>query len=625
MFADVNNPHVLSKLVEDPFSIEVTEICDADFKLRSKQRTMYPGACALVYESLMQIVIECLLGWNSEEQRGGQVGGEGIFSILEAWARTDEEQGRKTLHGHWLLWVRNINEIREALHSKDLAQREAARQSFLQYVDKVICAHYDSDFVVDHECQHGVVSGTAADMFKEVDVHTYREARHKDACLKHKGRLMFCPECKQRYSPEEVIRAACARVRSNGSVSVTPTESTIGNVDKLPKKWLDIASLRYPYDFHGDNCTMADCDTTRENWLRNKKMRSVLMHLRFDQHEELHVPYCFKKNDECRASLPMMVCNKSFLFDNQHILSNSSDFHVVHASESSTDEELQAMEEVNWHHLSSECPVTRVSQFLVIPKRPQACQFLNQHSIPISEVISCNTNVCMGDASCVYYNTLYKTKNTQKEDKHTCRRACAQIGRRVLRAEAEKRRRQQLTEQNNDNDLGGADNINGESDDLSKEIEGLGRILTGTYAMCAQDTVSSTLAHILIMQDGERFVYSHGFTPLLISQLEDCLEGKEMFCKLRVNKEEKTEKLQLWPDSSANDYLSRSKLLENYCAYEMAMDFEKKYNTYKEVNEMLAAKNKARRMNTKRSTCMTMICENGITSWKITQGISTHT
>ena len=216
--------------------MEATEICDADFKLRSKQRTTYPGACALVYESLMQIVIECLLGWNSEEQRGGHIGGEGIFSTLEAWARTDEEQGRKTLHGHWLLWVRNINEIREALHSKDPAQREAARQSFLKYVDKVICAHYDSEFVVDHECQHGIVSGTASDMFEEVDVNTYREARHKDACLQHKGRLMVCKKCKQRYSPEEVIRAAYARVRSNESLFSTPTKSTVGNIEKLPKK-----------------------------------------------------------------------------------------------------------------------------------------------------------------------------------------------------------------------------------------------------------------------------------------------------------------------------------------------------------------------------------------------------
>ena len=65
-------------------------------------------------------------------------------------------------------------------------------------MDKVICAHYEGNFVVDHECQHGVMSGTAADFFEEVDAKTYHEARHKDVCLQHKGRLMFCPECEQR-------------------------------------------------------------------------------------------------------------------------------------------------------------------------------------------------------------------------------------------------------------------------------------------------------------------------------------------------------------------------------------------------------------------------------------------
>ena len=112
----------------------------------------------------------------------------------------------------------------------------------------------------------------------------------------------------------------------------------------------------------------------------------------------------------------------------------------------------------------------------------------------------------------------------------------------MLRAEQEKQKRKQLTEQDDGDDLNSTDDTNDKNDDLSKEIEGLGRILTGTYAMCAQDTVSSTLAHILIMQDGERFVYSHGFTPLLISQLEDCLDGKEMFCKLRLNKDKKIRK-----------------------------------------------------------------------------------
>ena len=140
----------------------------------------------------------------------------------------------------------------------------------MQYVDKVICAPYEGDFVVDHECRHRVVSGTAAGMFKEVEVKSYREARHKDACLQHKGRLMFCPECEQRYTLEEIIRAACARVRNTASGPEDPKKSTIGNIEKLPRKWLDVALLRYPYDFHDNNCTMADSDTTRETWLPNK-------------------------------------------------------------------------------------------------------------------------------------------------------------------------------------------------------------------------------------------------------------------------------------------------------------------------------------------------------------------
>ena len=53
LFADADNRHILPKLVEDPFSKEATDVCDVDYTLRSKQCTMYPGACSLVYERLM--------------------------------------------------------------------------------------------------------------------------------------------------------------------------------------------------------------------------------------------------------------------------------------------------------------------------------------------------------------------------------------------------------------------------------------------------------------------------------------------------------------------------------------------------------------------------------------------
>ena len=117
------------------------------------------------------------------------------------------------------------------------------------------------------------------------------------------------------------------------------------------------------------------------------------------------------------------------------------------------------------------------------------------------------------------------------------------------------------------------------------------------------------------MQDGERFVYSHSFTPLLISQLEDFLEGKETHCKLRKNKNKNTRKLELWPDSSANDYLFRSEDLEEYCYFEMAMDFEKQYNTYKEVEKLIEGEYITHELNVSD-------LKKGTISWLSIQGIA---
>ena len=98
---DADTPHFLRKLYDGPFDKEVMESCIADFKLQAGQHITYPGACSLVYTSMLQIVVKCLLSWSTDNQ----VGQEGDFGILEAWARTDKEQGRKHhmvigLHGY---------------------------------------------------------------------------------------------------------------------------------------------------------------------------------------------------------------------------------------------------------------------------------------------------------------------------------------------------------------------------------------------------------------------------------------------------------------------------------------------------------------------------------------------
>jgi hypothetical protein len=36
--------------------------------------------------------------------------GKGILGTMRAFAGSDKEQGRKTLHRHWQIWVKDMNQ-----------------------------------------------------------------------------------------------------------------------------------------------------------------------------------------------------------------------------------------------------------------------------------------------------------------------------------------------------------------------------------------------------------------------------------------------------------------------------------------------------------------------------------
>jgi hypothetical protein len=80
-----------------------------------------------------------------------------------------------------------------------------------------------------------------------------------------------------------------------------------------------------------------------------------------------------------------------------------------------------------WYSLDGS--INSVYSFLVFPQRPMGCQFINAHNYPISEVFNFNTNIQFGDASQVFYSTLYTSKSTQEEDS----KKQVQIGRAVIK------------------------------------------------------------------------------------------------------------------------------------------------------------------------------------------------
>ncbi len=71
------------------------EDCIAGFVLRKNARLNNPDACSLEFQSVMQILTEHMLKWDTKTKTST---GKRILGTVRAFAGTDEEQGQKTLH-----------------------------------------------------------------------------------------------------------------------------------------------------------------------------------------------------------------------------------------------------------------------------------------------------------------------------------------------------------------------------------------------------------------------------------------------------------------------------------------------------------------------------------------------
>ena len=99
------------------------EECLADFVIRKKTRLEYPGACSLEFQSVMQILTHCLLKWDTQKRKST---GQGILGTVLAFFGADEEQGRKTLHRHWQIWTKEMNQtLRNSLFDNDPQKKKS--------------------------------------------------------------------------------------------------------------------------------------------------------------------------------------------------------------------------------------------------------------------------------------------------------------------------------------------------------------------------------------------------------------------------------------------------------------------------------------------------------------------
>jgi hypothetical protein len=93
---------------------------------------------------------ECLLRWDNKTRTSKR---KGILGIVLAFTGADEEQGCKTLHQHWQIWVKEMSQtVINSLFHKNIKRKNEARKTFCKLIDEVICASYGWELGITHRC-----------------------------------------------------------------------------------------------------------------------------------------------------------------------------------------------------------------------------------------------------------------------------------------------------------------------------------------------------------------------------------------------------------------------------------------------------------------------------------------
>ena len=360
----------------------------ADFNARKKWRTNHPGACVTEYESIMQIVVQILIGWNQENHTGAR----GIFGIPEAYADCCEEQARYTLHSHITVWVKNFNDVRNLLFHSNREIRERAVNEMQSYFNIIAQATLGDLYeIVPKPDYHSPVIRRLNGILIPPKDQVIRNMRHHIHCLDLHGIVGYYPNNGEMDTSNLVVSEERRKVLVDETVDTNDIvkkncavyiqhENFLNDTNKYQ---LDVLSYTYPYYMYESNLMKpVDCcahdgevneSVTLEDSIKQFNLRHHLLQLRFNVHDCYHRPSCFKKGPECRSELPQVhkqVACIQFDEDNS----------------------------INWYFIDG--TIKKVTPFKYAPKRNIGDQFMNVNNDIATTVMACNNNVTSGDKAC---------------------------------------------------------------------------------------------------------------------------------------------------------------------------------------------------------------------------------
>ena len=463
-----NLPHV------NPAAMSEAEIMQ-EYKFRQGCRTSYPGFCAEEYHRIMTNVIKHLFQWDVKKQEST---GQGCFGKLLAWCQATEEQGRKTLHGHFLLFVEHWQPLMRDVQMKDNDPRWSMRQrkKLIQFCSNISSARLCADFAAPNgllnehpifthaNCRtnRGKKRKRPHPICNMVDEQNLREMRHKKKCKIHCGFIGTCPICNHEYKMNMMITSA---LRHHLGLDETY---------QFPDKSRRLEQI--VYGLQHDN-------KWYEKSAKEIALRLFLHNVLVNLHNITHATRCFKRSLECYANLPEKPLESD----------------TIHYKD----------EPDIWFDFKGEFEKRFI--FRYYPKRNIEDVFMNVHSPLLTKCFANNTNVNVAmNGPVVLYVTGYQAKQQQEEEKQAYTKVFDGICKMIRKAN--------------------------EADALS-EIppcqQGFRFVLAGIHLQTNAHVTAAPMAHYLALH-GSRFRFSHDSHHLAIVGIENYLLKKDTICIIRM-------------------------------------------------------------------------------------------
>ena len=533
------------------------EVLTRELGIRKSLRVKYPGSCAREFDSLLQIVVKHLLGWDNNNDSHC-----GIFGKINALATGVEEQGRTTLHGHIVAWVQNYHNLQQQLFSNNKEVREKAMENMKNFLDKVLCSSFNiSEDEVMSSLHEKCKCSSNVDQLAGVSFQQLRDMRHIELRKKYEGKILSCNICSKHWDTNEIVNSVAEKL-FHWSKQEHPMFWPEGITFPLQHEQLELLALRTQYD-------MVNLNQAGKKF--TCRLLQLIVALFFNTHDWRHRKACFKKSNECRFHIPHKPCQELTLsFHDENYFDNLSD--DIHHEDCNFDNGTSNVMS-NWYHYDG--TRHKVCSYEVEPKRDEWDVFVNTNNSTVTRMFGYNNNITIGSISLLYYCTLYTSKSNQEDETYPYVKALEAVASRLKRV------------QENDSEGG-----------ISQRQVGLRNLLCGINSHISSCVVSATMAWYLVTH-GSRFHFTHDFKPLLLSQFEAWFHGKSFTRRIRYKKVRKRrsnddpttvpqqcpgtptlheEDADVWLDSSINDYLYRPSEVDinfdNMCVWEYVSKFD---------------------------------------------------